>query len=549
MNKRTALIVISIVSLSIVGFSALDNVYLKIGQNIDVFGRVYKEIVSNYVDEVDPEKFMRSGIDGMLETLDPYTVYMAGKEEDDIDLLTHGQYGGVGISIGVRDGAIIVLAPTEGYSAFKQGVKTGDKIIEVDGAKITGTNPDSVRFKVRGEPGTTVRMKVEREGEKNPIEFTLVREEIQVHNVGYSGFVRDGVGYIRLERFSRRAGEEIRQAVKELKAKGELKGLVLDLRDNPGGLLESAVETVSKFAKKGSTIVTTRGRRDEEAKMYTVDEEPIAADIPLAVLVNRNSASASEIVAGAVQDLDRGIIVGTRSFGKGLVQTVIPLNYNASMKITTARYYTPSGRCIQEIDYLHKNKEGIFTVTPDSLKKEFKTGNGRAVKESGGITPDSTVEDTQHSSYYVELMRKALFFKFATTYVVKHPEFEGEFAATSAVMKEFEQYLSDQKFEYVEPAEKKLSELKEQMKKEKYASTSLASVDALVAQIRTEKMNAFARYSDEIRNELTAEINSRYNGEKGRDKALMKYDIQAQTAAALVLNKKYYDGVLKGKKL
>ncbi len=548
MKKSRAIIILTVLSLGIVGFSALDNVYLKVGQNIDIFGRVYKEIVSNYVDEVDPEKFMRSGIDGMLGTLDPYTVYMAGKEEDDIDLLTHGQYGGVGISIGVRDGQIIVLAPTEGYSAYKQGVKTGDRIIEVDGMKITGTHPDSVRFKVRGEPGTTVKMKVEREGEKNPIEFTLVREEIQVHNVGYSGFVRDGVGYIRLERFSRRAGEEIRQAVKELKAKGELKGLVFDLRDNPGGLLESAVETVSKFAKKGSVIVTTKGRRDEEAKMYTVEEEPIALDVPLAVLVNKNSASASEIVAGAIQDLDRGIIVGTRSFGKGLVQTVIPLNYNASMKITTARYYTPSGRCIQEIDYLHKNKEGVFTVTPDSLKREFKTVNGRVVKELGGIAPDTTVEDIQHSTYYTELMRKALFFKFATTYVVKHPAFEGEFSATPEVMKEFEQYLTEQKFEFVEPAEKKLSELKEQMKKEKYSSTSISSVDQLINQLHGEKVNAFARYSDEIRNELTAEINSRYNGEKGRDRAMMKYDIQAQTAASLVLNKKYYDGVLKGKK-
>ncbi|MFZ4621728.1 MAG: S41 family peptidase [Bacteroidota bacterium] len=548
MKKNRAMIVVVIASLCVVGFSAVDSVYMKIGQNIDVFGRVYKEIVSNYVDEVDPEKFMRSGIDGMLETLDPYTVYMAGKEEDDIDLLTHGQYGGVGISIGVRDGAIIVLAPTEGYSAFKQGVKTGDKIIEVDGIMITGTNPDSVRFKVRGEPGTTVRMKVEREGEKNPIEFTLVREEIQVHNVGYSGFVREGVGYIRLERFSRRAGEEIRQAIKELKAKGEVKGIILDLRDNPGGLLEAAVETVSKFAKKGSTIVSTRGRRDDETKKYTVDEEPVAADIPMAVLVNKNSASASEIVAGAIQDLDRGIIVGTRSFGKGLVQTVIPLNYNASMKITTARYYTPSGRCIQEIDYLHRSKEGVFAVTPDSLKREFKTSNGRNVKELGGISPDSTVEDIQRSSYYGELMRKALFFKFATTYVVNHPTFEGDFVATPAVMREFEQYLNAQKFEFVEPAEKKLTELKEQMKKEKYSSTSLSSVDALISQIHSEKVNTFARYSDEIRNELTEEINSRYNGEKGRDRAMLKYDTQAQIAASLVLNKKYYEGVLKGKK-
>lgn len=547
-SPRYLLPVLGAVAILVSGFLVIDSVYLKVNQNIDIFGRVYKEIVSNYVDEVDPEKFMRSGIDGMLETLDPYTVYMAGKEEDDIDLLTHGQYGGVGITIGVRDGAITVLAPTEGYSAFKQGVKTGDRIIEVDGFRITGTNPDSVRFRVRGEPGTTVRMKVEREGEKNPIEFTLVREEIQVNNVSYSGFLRDGVGYIRLERFSRRAGEEVRQAVKELQAKGEVKGIILDLRDNPGGLLEAAVETVSKFAKKGSTIVSTRGRRDDETKVYTVSEEPVAANIPLAVLVNRNSASASEIVAGAMQDLDRGIIVGTRSFGKGLVQTVIPLSYNASVKITTARYYTPSGRCIQEIDYLHKNKDGVFATTPDSLKREFRTLNGRPVKELGGITPDSLAEDLSRSSYYGDLMRKAMFFKFATTYIVSHPTFEGEFTADASVMSQFEKFLADQKFEYTDPAEKKLTELKEQMKKEKFASATISSLDAAIGQVRAEKVNTFARYSDEIRNELTDEINSRYHGERGRDRSALSHDPQAQLAATLLLNKKVYDGLLKAKK-
>ena len=548
MKRKTIVISLALFAISVAGFTAIDNVYLKINQNIDVFGRVYKEIVSNYVDEVDPEKFMRSGIDGMLETLDPYTVYLAGKDEDDIDLLTHGQYGGVGISIGVRDGVLTVLAPTEGYSAFKQGVKAGDIIIEVDGIKITGTNPDSVRFKVRGEPGTTVRMKVEREGEKNPIEFTLVREEIQVNNVSYSGFIKEGVGYIRLERFSRRAGEEVRQAIKEMKVKGEVKGIILDLRDNPGGLLEAAVETVSKFAAKGSTIVTTRGRKGSEERTYTVDEEPIAADVPMAVLMNKNSASASEIVAGAIQDLDRGIIVGTRSFGKGLVQTVIPLNYNASMKITTARYYIPSGRSIQEIDYLHKNKDGVFATTPDSLKREFKTAKGRIVKELGGISPDSTVDEIPYSSYYGELMRKAMFFKFATTYVVKHPEVTGEFAVNNNVMKEFEQYLSEQKFEFVEPAEKKLSDLKEQMKKEKYSSTSLSSIDILITQIHSEKVNTFARYSEELKNELSEELASRYSGEKGRERISLEHDTQAQTAALLLLNKKVYEGMLKPKK-
>lgn len=547
MKKKTIIISIAVIALCGAGFTAYESVYLKINQNIDIFGRVYKEIVNNYVDEVDPEKFMRSGIEGMLETLDPYTVYLAGKEEDDIDLLTHGQYGGVGISIGVRDGAITVLAPTEGYSAYKQGVKAGDKIIEVDGMKVSGTNPDSVRFKVRGEPGTTVRMKIEREGEKNPIEFTLVREEIQVNNVSYSGIVNDNIGYIRLERFSRRAGEEVRQAIKELKIKNDLKGIILDLRDNPGGLLEAAVETVSKFAPKGSMIVTTRGRKGGEERTYNVDEAPVATGIPLAILVNKNSASASEIVAGAIQDLDRGIIVGTRSFGKGLVQTIVPLNYNASMKITTARYYIPSGRSIQEIDYLHKNKDGIFTITPDSMKREFKTSKGRTVKELGGVSPDSLVEDNLHSAYYMELLRKAMFFKFATTYVSKHPAVEGEFTMDESVIKEFELYLKDQKFEFVEPAEKKLSELKDQMTKDKYSSTSLSSIDVLLKQMHTEKLNSVARYNEELWNELNEELNSRYSGEKGRARIALNYDTQVQTASSLLLNKKVYEGMLKPK--
>lgn len=546
MKKRSALLIACAVV--VMGFTAYDSVFLKINQNIDVFGRVYKEIVANYVDEVDPEKFMRSGIEGMLETLDPYTVYMAGKEEDDMDLLTHGQYGGVGISIGVRDGAVTVLSPTEGYSAFKQGVKTGDRIVEVDGVKVSSVNADSVRYLVRGEPGTTVRMKVEREGEKLPIEFTLVREEIQVNNVTYAGYITNGVGYIKLDRFSRRAGEEVRAALKELKAKGELKGAVLDLRDNPGGLLDQAVDIVSQFAPKGSTIVTTRGRKGGEERTFTVTQDPVAGEIPVAVLVNKNSASASEIVAGAVQDLDRGVILGTRSFGKGLVQTVIPLNENSSMKITTARYYTPSGRCIQEIDYLHKNKDGVFAITPDSLKREFRTLHGRTVKELGGIAPDTTVEEPVMSEYTMELLRKAMFFKFANTYLARHPKSDGEFVVSESVMKEFEQFLTDQKFIYAEPAEKKLADLKEQMKKEKYSAASLSSIETLIGQVHAEKVSAFVRYGDEVRHELSEELTARYGGEKARAKTGLTFDVQAQTAAALVLNKKAYTALLAVKK-
>jgi carboxyl-terminal processing protease len=391
-------------------------------------------------------------------------------------------------------------------------------------------------------------MKVEREGENKPIEFVLVRERIQVHNVGYFGYVAPGIGYIKLERFSNRAGEEVRQAIKELKVKGDLKGIILDMRDNPGGLLNAAVDVTSKFAKNGSVVVTTRGRIGGEEKEYRVEEDPVAGEIPLAVLINRSSASASEIVAGAVQDLDRGIIVGMRSFGKGLVQTVIPLNYQTTMKITTARYYTPSGRSIQEIDYLHRNKDGVFTVTPDSLKKEFRTMNGRMVKELGGILPDTVVESGTRSGFFAELIRKAVFFKFATSHVAKNGTADGDVTVTDDLLKQFEEYARSQKFEYAEPVEKQLSELKEMMKKERFASASISSVDALLSQLNKEKTNAFERYKEEIRNELTEELNGRYNGEKGRIRVSLNHDTQVQTAASLLTNVKAYNALLKSKK-
>jgi carboxyl-terminal processing protease len=546
MRKRFVLLLLAgIVAGLGVGFFVNDNLYLKINKNIDIFGRVYKEISTSYVDEIDPEKFMQAGIDGMLETLDPYTVFYGDKEGEEIDLITHGQYGGVGISIGARDGYITVIAPMEGYSAQKQGIRAGDRIIEINGEKIFNMNPDSVRSRVRGEPGTEVRMKIEREGEKDPLDFVLMREEIQVNNVSYSGYLDNGIGYIRLDRFSRRAGDEVRQSIKDLKAKGELRGIILDLRNNPGGLLETAVDIVSKFVPKGSTIVTTRGRKSDEEKMYTANEEPIAGDIPLAILVNKNSASASEIVAGAIQDLDRGVIVGTRSFGKGLVQTITPLSFNTSLKITTARYYTPSGRSIQEIDYMHKNKDGVFLVTPDSLKHEFTTENGRRVLDANGIAPDSVIKEEEHSALYLELIRKAMFFRFATHYVSLHRTGSADFSVDDALLKEFEEYLRTQKFEFKDDAERKLSEMKDVVQKEKYSSGVLASLESIGKQLEKEKASAFFRHVDELRNELQEEIVGRYAGERGRIKASLSYDRQTLATAALLASKKGYTALLK----
>ncbi|MGE5316050.1 MAG: S41 family peptidase [Acidobacteriota bacterium] len=528
-----------------------ESIYLKINRGMDIFGKVYKEIATGYVDVVDPEKFMRAGIDGMLETLDPYTVFMDEKEGDEIELITHGEYGGVGITIGVREGSIIVLSPMDGYSAQKQGIRAGDRILEIDGEEISGqlANPDSVRGRVRGEPGTTVRVKVDREGTPHPLEFVLVREQIQVNNVTYSGYMKDGIGYIRLDRFSRRAGEEVRQAVKEFQVRGGLKGIVLDLRDNPGGLLEAAVEVVSVFAPKGSVVVTTKGRRSGEEKVYRVETDPLAADVPLAVLVNRGSASASEIVAGALQDLDRAVIVGTRSFGKGLVQTVTPLTYNATLKLTTARYYTPSGRSIQEVDYLHKNKDGVFLTMPDSLKHNYHTAHGRVVRDFGGIMPDSVVEEHRKSTYFNELMQNAAIFKYATRYVAKHPTMKEDFAITDDVINDFQSYLNEISYTYQDETEKKLDSMKEAMAREHYSDEAFSMVDAFTAQIAKEKKTVFARNRHEVKEELDVELHARYFGEKGRITTALRYDTQAQTAGALIESKPRYDQLLRnGKK-
>ena len=404
------------------GFMAASDtdLFLKINKSIDLFGRVYKEITANYVDEVDPEKFMEAGIDGMLGTLDPYTVYIDKEDGDEVDLLTNGKYGGIGVTIGVRDGAMRVISVMDGYSAQRQGILPGDVLLEVGGVPVASRKTDEVRNLTRGEPGTEVTVKVQRDDEPYPLEFVLVRQEIQVKNVTYADYVDQGIGYVRLERFSRRASEEVRQAIKDLKLKGNLKGLVLDLRGNPGGLLDAAVEVAGKFLPRGSMIVSTKGRSQETDKKYYSTEEPILPTAPVIVLTDRGSASASEIVSGALQDLDRAVVVGTRTFGKGLVQTILPLDYGAQLKITTARYYTPSGRCIQEIDYMHKDKNGVFAVTPDSLRKEFHTAHGRKVFEHGGVTPDSVVKEVDEGPMVKELQRRSLFFKFVNKYVADH---------------------------------------------------------------------------------------------------------------------------------
>ncbi len=515
------------------------DLYLRINKGIDVFGRVYREIAVNYVDEIDPEKFMQAGIDGMLGTLDPYTVYIDKEEGDEVDLLTTGKYGGIGVTIGVRDGVLKVITVMDGYSAQRAGIIPGDRLLEVGGVTVGAKKPDEVRSLTRGEPGTEVKVVIEREGIAKPVEFTLIREEIQVKNVTYAGFIGNGIGYIRLERFSRKAGEEVREAITEMKIQGEIKGLVLDLRGNPGGLLDAAVEVVSKFVPRGSLIVSTRGRRPEADKEYRSTEDPLLPSTPLVVLTDRGSASASEIVAGALQDLDRALIVGTRTFGKGLVQTILPLNFGAQLKITTARYYIPSGRSIQEIDYQHRDRNGVFATVPDSLRREFRTSRGRKEFEFGGIAPDSVVRDEDVGPMVRELIKRALLFKFANSYIGDH---KGEkiTGVDETILKAFRAFLEKEQFDYQEDMEGKISELRQLAERSHYTKDVSETLDRLELTLKKEKTHGFDRYEDHITNELNIEIMARLQGDRGRIEASLKNDLPLLTAEGLVKDRKAY---------
>jgi carboxyl-terminal processing protease len=527
---------------TVIGFAPSQDgdYFFKINKSIDVFGRVYKEITANYVDEVDPERFMHSGIEGMLEALDPYTVFINKEEGDEVDLLTSGKYGGIGVTIGQRDGIIQVISVMDGYSAQRQGIVPGDKIISVDGVTVGMKKPDEVRNLTRGEPGTEVRVVIDREGEHAPLQFVLIREEIQVKNVTFTDFLDNGLAYIRLERFSRKAGDEVRQAIKELKLRGEVKGLVLDLRGNPGGLLDAAVDVVSKFVARGSLVVSTKGRRTEADKQYISTEEPLLPITPLIVLTDRSSASASEIVAGALQDLDRAVVVGTRTFGKGLVQTILPLNYGAQLKVTTARYYTPSGRSIQEIDYRRRDKSGVVVVTTsDSLKKRFETAHGRPVYEHGGIVPDSTVNEDDVGPMVKELFRKSLFFRFATRYVAERKG-ASSIPITDQVLDEFKKFLAELKFDYQEESQGKIKELKQVAERSHFGLEVVEDLDRLAVALEKEKARGFDRYRDHIERELDIEIMARLNGEHGRIGASLKGDRQLETAVGILKDAKLY---------
>ncbi|MBM4166545.1 MAG: S41 family peptidase [Ignavibacteria bacterium] len=546
---NTLLFIISFAVISSFSFAAKenDNKFLfKINKSIDIFGKVYQEIASNYVEGIDPERLMQAGIDGMLDVLDPYTEFYDADETDEVDLLTTGTYGGVGITIGVRDGYITILSLMEGYSAQRQGLIPGDRLIEIDGKNIVGWKVEDVRKLTRGDPFTEVKVKIERDGEKESLEFSLMREKIQLKSITFADFVEPQIAYIRLERFTRQTGEDLQDKIRELKKRGEISGIILDLRENPGGLLDAAVNVTETFLPKNSLVVSTKGKIPSSAFMreYISQKDPLLSSTPLVVVMNKNSASASEIVAGAIQDYDRGVLVGTRTYGKGLVQNIVPLPYNTQLKLTTAKYYTPSGRCIQEIDYSKEEKGGVYVATPESLRKDFYTTHNRKVKDLGGVSPDTVVEFPESSSLYKALMQKSFLFKYANAFYSANKIMPLEFPNDSAMLSEFKKFVTEKQFSFEEETETTLKELIELANKSGMSATLLSQLEETQKQLALEKDSSFERSRIEILRTLRMEIMSRYRGEKGRIEESLKDDNQIAAAKEILRNKELYSHFL-----
>jgi carboxyl-terminal processing protease len=528
----------------LVAFRPADDNLFEISRNLDVFTTLFRELMIYYVDPTEPQELVTTGIDAMLESLDPYTQFIPESEADDYRFMTTGQYGGIGALIGQREGDVIITDPYEGYPAQKAGLMSGDIIKAIDGKSVKGKEYDDVSKMLKGQPNTSISITVLRPGTTQEITRTLQREEIQIKNVPYYGLLDNAVGYIRLSGFTDDAGREVKDAVQDLKKKGA-KGIILDVRSNPGGLLNEAVNVVNVFVDRGQEVVSTRGKMKEWDKTYKALNAAIDTKIPLAVLVNPNAASASEIVSGALQDLDRAIVIGQRTFGKGLVQTTRPLSYNAQLKITTAKYYIPSGRCIQALDYAHRKADGSVDKVADSLVNEFKTSQGRKVYDGGGISPDYITEIPVYSSISQSLASHYLLFDYATEFRIKNPSIAPAktFRLSDEDYNRFVAWLDGKEYDYVTDSEKKLEDFKAKAEKEKYFAMISKDYETLAASLRHDKKSDLQLHKAEIKELLENEIVSRYYYQNGRIENSFDSDVEVKLALKALNNPSVYSAI------
>ena len=523
----------------------------EISKSIDIYNNVLRQLNMYYVDEIDPAELNESAINAMLEGLDPYTVFINESQIEDVKLMTTGEYGGIGAIIQYFDGNSQISEPYEGFPAAKAGLIPGDIFLEVNGIDVTGKNTSEVSELLKGTPGTIVKLKMQRPGEKEPFVKELKREKIKIDNIPYYTVFDNGVGYAILSQFTKDCARELKDVIVEMKKNHELKGFILDLRGNGGGLLAEAVDIVNMFVPKNKLVVYQKGKVAEHNYNHYTQHEPLDLDIPLVILVNEGSASASEIVSGSIQDFDRGVIVGQRTFGKGLVQNIFPMSYNTQIKVTVAHYYLPSNRCIQEIDYSKKKKNATDTLAKnDTLGEAFHTANGRVVYEGHGIQPDVKIEPTMASTITMNLYAKNLFFKYANKYYREHKSIKSakDFQISDAEYEDFMQFVKDEGFTFTSQSEKEIKELERIAKLEGYLEDIQPMLDEAKAKIEVEKTKDLIDNRGEIEEMLEAEIVSRYYYQKGRIIATLDDDPELARAFEIILNQEEYNNILKGTK-
>lgn len=546
-NIKKTILYVTIVLVGIVAFwSFKEGDDFKIAKSLDIYYSLFRDVNIYYVDETNPEKMVENSINAMLEELDPYTVYIPEKDMDEFTFMTTGQYGGIGALIR-NDGKFpIVAQPYRGFPADKAGLKAGDKILEIDGKSTSEYQITEVSERLKGIPQTKVKLLIERPYSNEKFEKELVREEIQIKSVPYYGLVDDGIGYIRVTKFTPDVSREVRDALRELKTKNQITSLILDLRGNPGGLLIEAPKLCNLFVNKGEEIVSTKGKVQKWNQTLKTPDFAYDTEIPLVVLVNRGSASASEIVAGALQDLDRAVILGQRTFGKGLVQTTIPLSYNAQVKVTTAKYYIPSGRCVQALDYTHRNEDGSVGYVPDSLITEYKTRNGRKVFDGGGVIPDIKIQPEEIGQMSISLITQNVIFDYATKFAYENPTIPSvdEFNITDEIYNDFVQFALKDSFKYETQSERELNELEKIIKREKYYERAEKELEQLRKKLINDKEADLQSFRAEVIQFLRDEIVGRYYYEDGQIKTNLIDDIQLFKAIEILKDQNEYNSIL-----
>lgn len=519
----------------------------ELSKNLEIYADILRQLNLNYADDITPGELNTTAIDALLEKLDPYTVYVPESRREDFELMTKGEYGGIGALIQKQGDHVVVTEPYEGFPAQKAGLRAGDKIIAIDGESAHGKSSSDISEKLKGTPGTSIKLTIESYGDSISRDYEIIREKVKFPNIPYYGMLNDEIGYINLLQFNMGCANEVKNAFNELSSNNDLQGLVFDLRGNGGGLLNEAVDIVNIFVPKNKVIVTTKGKNTSNTTVHRTRNNSINTKIPLVVLVNENSASASEIVAGAIQDLDRGVIIGQKTFGKGLVQNILDLPYNSKIKLTVAKYYIPSGRCIQSIDYFENKSSDDL---PDSLLNVFTTAGGRKVYDKGGIEPDLVLDTRSFSQISGDLYAQNYIFNFANKFMVKNDSIAAprDFVITDEVFNDFKKFVEDQDFSYDTETEILLERLIRSSEREDYHEALKSTIKVLSNEINEEKKKDIDKNRFEIEEMLKVEIVSRYFFQEGKLEATLVNDPEIAEAINVINNKEQYSSILLGDK-